>query len=392
MDNLKSGKSTVVEIKQLKNPHMGERDWDINPILSTGAKFMVLLSRRQTGKSYTVKNMVFDKFLETGEKFCYVRRRNGEISTKNLNRYFKAEDFRNKNDVKFNGTLEDRTGFKAIIPYNGELFLGSRGLKGLQRGDTCGYYVAFENMGIDKSATMPSDVQWYLYEEFTIKYQIGSANYLPDEPNLFNHLNNTLTRDNPKARWFLIGNTESLVCPYFEEWGIENIDKMKEGEIDVYTFQQLNARGEVIEFKVAVEMVSSQWGQDTAVIGKASGLNIEGQSIDEYERFPYKVKDCTLIKEVMYICGRLQFNLQLWINNYNGTYFIYVCPPNHPILRVVTEGFSRDYNQTQGFSRKSKNEVRMVDLINTQQICGASDLLVTTFYQAIASRKLPLLI
>ena len=62
--------------------------YDISNLLSTEAQYMMLLGQRANGKSYQAKKTVLEHFIETGEKFVYLRRWQADIKIKAINKYF----------------------------------------------------------------------------------------------------------------------------------------------------------------------------------------------------------------------------------------------------------------------------------------------------------------
>lgn len=60
--------------------------------------------------------------------------------------------------------------------------------------------------------------------------------YLVDEFVEFEKMLSTIFRFREKARIFMCGNTINRYCPYFAEMGLTNIKKMKQGDIDIYSY------------------------------------------------------------------------------------------------------------------------------------------------------------
>ena len=63
----------------------------------------------------------------------------------------------------------------------------------------------------------------------------------------------TIIRQRTNVKIFMLGNTVNKYCPYFAEMGLNHIDKMEQGTIDLYTYG-------TSELTVAVEYCKSMKG------------------------------------------------------------------------------------------------------------------------------------
>lgn len=59
----------------------------------------------------------------------------------------------------------------------------------------------------------------------------------------------------------MVANTISRVCPYFQQWSLQNIPKMKEGQIDRYRIDETD---------IAVEMSPSRKEKSKMFFGQAA--------------------------------------------------------------------------------------------------------------------------
>src|SRR5699024_7236163 len=71
------------------------------------------------------------------------------------------------------------------------------------------------------------------------KYSNGEyqgITYLPDEFVLFMNTISTIVRKRTDVKIFMMGNTVNKYSPYFSEMGLNHVDKMKQGTIDLYKY------------------------------------------------------------------------------------------------------------------------------------------------------------
>lgn len=76
------------------------------------------------------------------------------------------------------------------------------------------------------------------------------SGYLGDEFIKFCNLLSSLIRDRKDCIIYMLANSVNKYCPYFVEMGLEDVDKMKQGEIRIYTYDNS-------DLKVAVEYCST---------------------------------------------------------------------------------------------------------------------------------------
>lgn len=176
--------------------------WDIAPLLSHNKLFNYLLGNRGAGKSYGVKKYVIKNFLKKGKQFVLLRRYKTELKGDNVNKYF-ADIIENN---EFPNTKFEIRGKTAYI--NDKI---------------AGYFVALSTANHLKSTSFPL-VDTIIFEEFIPEDK--AVRYLPDEPNKFLSVCETIfrMRDNWKA--IFIANAVTIVNPHFTFWNIRpRIDK-----------------------------------------------------------------------------------------------------------------------------------------------------------------------
>lgn len=198
---------------------------------ATGTDFRMIVGRRSNGKTYPT--LVFDgikRFIDSGYKdaFAYVRRW--------------ADDIRDNAPQLFNGCIN-----------NGWLQWYSKGKwNSIQYYRRCWYLVKLDDVGavVEKCKTpmayafalnlaerykgpdYPS-VQSIVFDEFIPeKVKCG---YLPGEYKLWKSILSTIIRERTDVTVYMIANTISKACPYFDVYGID-IDAVTQGSISVYNY------------------------------------------------------------------------------------------------------------------------------------------------------------
>lgn len=196
-----------------------------------------------------------------------------------------------------------------------------------------------------KSRSYP-DIEDIIFEEF-----ITNGLYVRNEVNMLMVLVSTIFRKR-KGKVFLIGNTLSRQCPYFNEWQLTNVPKMEIGQIDIYKYND-----EDTTTTIAVEYCGN------ANI-KNSGMffgNLK-KSIDsgawEVKNYPHLPNDYTcydLIYQIGLYSKGYAFIIDVIFNKktYNKLLFIKPASENKERQfgyrlpnRVLTDEFSEDRNHT----------------------------------------------
>ena len=96
--------------------------------------------------------------------------------------------------------------------------------------DILGYTFALSDGEHDKSTSFPN-IKTIVFDEF-----LTNKVYLNDEFVLFMNTVSTIVRRREDVRIYMLGNTVNKYCPYFQEMGLEHIQKMVQGTIDIYAY------------------------------------------------------------------------------------------------------------------------------------------------------------
>ena len=183
--------------------------FNIRPIISKyDVTYYMIYGEREDGKSYSVKDLIIET-VKNGWKFVYLRRTHQQIVRRNM--------------VKVFGDIQDKA----------EEYLGSKiyfdsqeGFYILENGEhkNIGYATSLQDAMLVKSIPIV-DVKIILFDEF-IDYT-----YFQNEISMFLHTISTICRPpNEDVKIFMLGNTISKDCPYFNLFNIDN-KKVLQGEV-----------------------------------------------------------------------------------------------------------------------------------------------------------------
>ena len=313
--------------------------YDITNMLATKAQYMILLGQRSNGKSFQAKKVVLEdayKFIKSegkeGTKFIYLRRWVTDIKAKAVRAYF--EDFIEFNkDNKLMISELTKGEYIDIIAWNGYIYFEGLDEKGDRvRSAPIGRYCALNEYERYKSQAFVNYLN-IIYEEF-----ITDAIYLDDEPNTLQQFVSTVLREE-EGRVFLIGNTLSRVCPYFNEWCLEGVLKQKQGTIEIYHYHTKD--GGIID--VAVEYCAKADIKNKMFFGQSEKQIVSGEwDTREVPKLPRSFNDYERVYEVSVIYQSFKFILDLLVEPEEGGMIVYIYPNTNDrkIDRIITEQFS----------------------------------------------------
>ena len=374
--------------------------YNIDPIDRIGANFNLIWGERSNGKSYQVKHkkailpflqdseryqdMYYNKgnIIKTcqkaGKRFILMRRFKEEINSSWIESYFSDVDV----DKITNGEYNMITMYRKelyLTYYDVETHKSKRGLK-------IGYAVS---LSTEQNFAGGSylDVSDIIFEEF-----MSRTSYLHDEPNKLLNFYSTVDRKHGTVKVWLVGNTITRVCPYIQEWGLnEIIFNQKQGEIKTLWIptHDFDDENRPIDVKLAVEHCKST-GNSSFVFGTHAGMINKGEwQSDPQPKLPKSYKDY----KVLYRFG-FSYKTFKWLAEYlldketkDVCWFIY--PYNREFKKdiIVFSDIIKTspYWQRDIYNPLIKNKI-LVDLFKTfreNRIFYSSDLCGTEFKQAI---------
>lgn len=333
-------------------------------ILQENADYNMLLGERSNGKSYSVKHQCIDDYIEKNFGFIYLRRYTVEIKNFMVQSYF--------NDVDVKKVTKGK--YEAIDVYRSGIYLCNYQGDKLVREVQCGLVMALSTATHYKSMSL-LQFKNIIFEEF-----ITSELYLDDEPSKLQQLVSTVAR-REKIRVWLIGNTISRLCPYFNEWQLMHVPTQKQGTIDIYNMKtdQVDEFNQQIIIKIAVELCANSGANSKMFFGVRSKSITSGTWEAEVQpHIPYKYDDCnkvymfTVVKfNMLYACEILKHGEEM---------FIFVHPTKRiNSKRIIQDDYSPDMLTTQRFIALTRGDEVAIKLIKMNKICFSDNLTGSEF-------------
>ena len=200
--------------------------YSLNNILKKNAVYNVVFGERSNGKTYATLKHGLEQYFNDGSQIAYIRRWKEDITGKRGQAVFSAlvenNEIEKLSDGKFTG----------VHYYTGKFFLCNydNGKPIYSDTDVLGFLFALTDVEHDKSTSYPK-VNNIIFDEF-----LTNKLYLPDEFVTFMNVISTIVRRRETVKIFMLGNTVNKYCPYFSEMGLNNIQTMEQGEIDLYSY------------------------------------------------------------------------------------------------------------------------------------------------------------
>ena len=349
--------------------------YTLDRIKKIDAQFKILLGGRNIGKSYATKHDVLRECFKTGKEFIYLRRWDRDIKTQNVLNYFADCDVESITEGAYTG----------IDVYHGAVYFYNTDEEGKKINKyTIGYSHALNLNERYKSQIFPK-VVYIIYEEF-----ITDEGYLPDECNKLQNYVSTIFRERVGVV-YMVGNTISKLCPYFNEWNLEKITKMKTHDIVLFenSTEILTPEGSTtIIVKIAVEMCGAQSVLSKMAFGDSANMIIkntwQSKTVARVDSEVYENSD--LIYTLFVYCDNLVFRMELL--NYNNQIFWYVTPQTkevkHPEeTRIISDKPSINQLHSSNFTPLSERERTAFNLIRQNKVFYCSNSCGTDFQQVL---------
>ena len=205
------------------------------------ATYNVIFGERSNGKTYALLLKSLKAYFKDGSQFAYVRRWKEDITGRRAQRLFSGindnQEISKLSHGKFTG-VHYWAGKFYLCNYddNGKVIYGDN--------DIIGFTFALSDGEHDKSTSFPN-ITTIIFDEF-----LTNRLYLVDEFVLFMNTVSTIVRRRENVKIYMLGNTVNKYCPYFGEMGLDKIQEMEQGSIDVYRYGNS-------DLKVAVEYCKS---------------------------------------------------------------------------------------------------------------------------------------
>ena len=272
-------------------------------INETGADFRMIVGERSNGKTYPT--ITFDglkRFIDSGykEAFGYVRRW--------------AEDIKANATELFAGPVGNgwlnwytKGEYNTVSYYRGKWYLAQRDDKGdIKRKCKTPVAYAFALSQADhyKGADYPS-IHTIIFDEFIP----DGSGYIVREWNCWQSVMSTIIRRRTDIVVYMIANTISPNCPYFDAYGI-SIDTMPKGSIAKYQYKGGGT--------LAIEYCNPTEGQDNVVQPADKYFVIDDNPGSMITRGDWELADAPKLPRRLSHVGRTVF--RFWIVTARGKY------------------------------------------------------------------------
>lgn len=346
-------------------------------------QYIMLISGRNDGKSYAVKERALRRYLSDKEQFTYLRR--FEIDHKRSDPALYWADFFRKDSNK---VAELTDGLWDRISAEGKqyFYLARKEGKNIVKGDAIGYIHALSVQSSYKSLQFP-DVTNIIFEEMV------SDRFIYNEPRILMNYVSTVLRSDIGRVW-MIGNTITRINPYFREFQLTGFSKMVPGQIDVYDHTYTNDDGTETTTRIVVHIpnITNKGASIKGMFFGSSAGMISGQHWDSKE-MPH-LQDKISMYETMY---EMVFDYDI-----NATYYMrllqhrrypdrvlwYVEPKTtelRPGIRVISPRLREEYGAlyTNKFVAIHPKEAAAFRLLDMGRIAYSDNLTGTEFQRAL---------
>ena len=215
--------------------------YSLDEILKRNAQYNIIIGERSNGKTYATLFYCLKQYIKDGSQFAIIRRWKEDIRGKRAQTTFNGIVDNNEIDVLTNGNYNNvyyNSGKWYLCKYDETL------KKPICDNNPFAYGFSLTDMEHDKSTSYPN-IRNIVFDEF-----ITRTMYIPDEFVTFMNCISTIVRHRNDVKIFMLGNTVNKFCPYFNEFGLSNIQKQRQGTIDLYQYGNSG-------LKVAVEYCDS---------------------------------------------------------------------------------------------------------------------------------------
>ena len=335
--------------------------YDITNLLSTNAHYMMLLGERANGKSYQVKKTVLEAAYSKHKWFVYLRRYQADIRTKAVSAYFEDMPISDITNGEYSG----------VMAFNGEIYFTYRDEDGdIKKGLRIGRYCDLNDIERYKSWAFP-DFDYIVYEEF-----ITDSIYLNDEPTLLQQFVSTVARHR-KITVFLIGNTLSRVCPYFHEFCLENVLKMKIGTIEVYHHHFTDQEGDDSTIDIAVEYCANANFENKMFFGHTAKQIVSGEwETHEMPKLPRRQFEYENVYEILVEYQSFKFVLSLLVEPQEGGLIVFIYPftGQRKIERIIRQEISDNPLISGALDPQRVPEARIIQCAKYKKIAYSDNL------------------
>lgn len=201
---------------------MSSSYYSLKKINKLGALYNMIIGQRSNGKTYSFKQQALENYCNKGERCAYIRRYDNDIAPKNLSKLFDVHDIEIVSKGQWNSVVYEKRQFYLCIRVEGEIVAKDEQ-------SFCDVY-ALNTWESSKGADR-GEVSTICFDEFMTRKA-----YLTHEFVIFTNILSSIIRDRDGVVIYMLANTVNKYCPYFKEMGINHIEEMQAGSIELYEY------------------------------------------------------------------------------------------------------------------------------------------------------------
>lgn len=284
--------TNAMEVEQVKPIY-----YDRTAIDETGAAYRLIIGQRSNGKTYSVLKTIIEQYFKEGKRSAYIRRYAEEITPKNIQLLF-SQDSLLKMIIELSDGNYNSTFYRANCFYFA--FTDEDGK--IQAKDPIPFCITRAiNTWETTKGQDAGELHLICFDEFMTR-----SGYLSDEFVKYCNLLSSLIRDRKDCVIYMLANSVNKYCPYFEEMGLADVDKMEQGEIRVYEYESSDLTV-AVEYCASVQATKKTASKYFAFENAQLAMITSGAwEIKNYARAPYPLHE-----EDVFKCFYISFGGQL---------------------------------------------------------------------------------
>lgn len=289
--------TNAMEVEQVKPIY-----YDRTAIDETGAAYRLIIGQRSNGKTYSVLKTIIEQYFKEGKRSAYIRRYAEEITPKNIQLLF-SQDSLLKMIIELSDGNYNSTFYRANCFYFA--FTDEDGK--IQAKDPIPFCITRAiNTWETTKGQDAGELHLICFDEFMTR-----SGYLSDEFVKYCNLLSSLIRDRKDCVIYMLANSVNKYCPYFEEMGLADVDKMEQGEIRVYEYESSDLTV-AVEYCASVQATKKTASKYFAFENAQLAMITSGAwEIKNYARAPYPLHEEDVFKRFyisfggQLICGEI---------------------------------------------------------------------------------------
>ena len=316
--------------------------YNTNAIDKKNATYNLIFGERSNGKTYALLLKGLKSYIKNGDQMAYVRRWKEDITGRRASRLFAG--------INENGEVKRLTKdeFSGVHYWAGKFYLcnyDDNGKPVYSDADIICFCFSLSDGEHDKSTSFPN-IKTIIFDEF-----LTNKLYLNDEFVHFMNTISTIVRKREDVKIYMLGNTVNKYCPYFTEMGLEHVQKMKQGTIDVYSYGE-SSLTVAVEYCKSIDNGNSKEANKYFAFNNPKLSMITGGAweLNIYPHLPYKYKSKDIL--LTYFIEFSDNTYQCEIINIGDIYFTYIHIKTTPIQNPDSDLiYCLDYNPKPNYNR-----------------------------------------